>query len=250
MYKPLIDQLRDPQPEKRIEALCALVMLQETDALDLLTKMWNVEQHAEVKQAVGWAGKQLQAAKQQGYSTAKAMVETFRLHLKPDEKEEEERRKLEQIQTNVRLQQFKDTGMSEEDRQAGATTRNALLNTAASIGLGFGAMGAINAMSPGAGLASSNIDDPNKPRIGLQPIIPAKPSTTDIQMWLKKLTAPDAKTKQNAIIQLRDFNNPAALAALGSVYVKDPDPAIKQVAQQTGKQIYFSVLYWQNPPQN
>ena len=53
MLKTLLDQLRDPSPEARIEALCALVMLEETEALPLLTLMWSTEQHPEVRQAVG-----------------------------------------------------------------------------------------------------------------------------------------------------------------------------------------------------
>ena len=53
------------------------------------------------------------------------------------------------------------------------------------------------------------------------------------------------QTRSAAIIQLRDFNNLAALGPLAMKFIKDPDPAIRQAAQQTGKHIYFSALYWQ-----
>src|SRR5258708_35395705 len=108
MLKILTDQLGSALPQNRIEALCALVMLEETEALTLLTQMWSQESHPEVKQAIGWAGKQIHAAQQRGYTTVEAMAEMFKLHLGPDEKEIEEQRKLAQIRTQINIQQAKD----------------------------------------------------------------------------------------------------------------------------------------------
>src|SRR5207248_6749862 len=82
--------------------------------------------------------------------------------------------------------------------------------------------------------------------IGKEPIIPPRPSETNIGPWVKRLADPDPKTRKAAIVQLRDFNNPLSLGPLGTRFVKDPDPALRQAAQQTGKNIYFSALYWQD----
>src|SRR4051812_44933429 len=114
MLKLLLDQLQSPDPQARIEALSACTMLEETQVLDLLAQMWAMERDTEVKQMVGWAGTQINAAKQRGYSTSVAMAQVFRYDLGlANEQEEEEQRKLKQLQQNVSLEQAKQFGISE-----------------------------------------------------------------------------------------------------------------------------------------
>ena len=245
MLKTLLDQLRDPSPEARIEALCALVMLEETEALPLLTLMWSTEPHPEVRQAVGWAGKQIHAAQQRGYTTIEGMAAAFRVHLVPDDKDIEEQRKLSQIQTNININQAKQYGSDESGRVVGNALKGAAIAGALGMVGGLGAGAVIGAMAPGIG-PSTSLGGGDKPAIGKEPIIPPRPSETNIAPWIKRLADNDPKTRKAAILQLRDFNNPLSLGPLGTRFVKDLDPALRQAAQQTGKHIYFSALYWQD----
>jgi hypothetical protein len=256
MLDMLLDQLKSPMPEVRIEALCALAMLEEIDALPTLTTMWSTEQHPEVKQVIGWAGKQIHAAQQRGYTTIEGMAEAFRVHLTPDEADKEEQRKLAQIQTQVNIEQTKQHG-DQESRAIGNSLKNAATIGAVGMAFGMGGIGMMGAMmssmTPSIDTSHSLSDgSADKPKIGTQPIVPPRPSDTNIAIWLKKLADPNPSARNTAIVQLRDFNNPKALGPLGTCFAKDPDPAIRQAAQHTGKQLYFSALYWQDhdPSQN
>jgi hypothetical protein len=244
MLKTLLDQLNATVPEARIEILCALVMLEETAALPTLTAMWSRETHPEVKQCVGWAGKQIHAAQQRGYSTVAAMVEQFRLNRLPDQKEIDEERALRQIQTQVNIEQHKagHTGTPSTADMVGKTLRGAALGGALGglMGVGMGAM--LSSTMPQVNPFTN--DSTPAPKIGDKPIVPPMPSTTAITTWLRKLSDVNAQTRQNALVQLRDFNNPAAIAPLGTVFVRDVDPAVRQAAQFTAKTIYFCAVYW------
>ncbi len=240
----LLNQLRSAAPQDRIEALCALVMLEETETLGVLADLWKTETHPEVRQAVAWAGKQIQAAKQRGYTTAAAMAEVFRLNRGPDEKDLEEKRLLSQVQTNAHLEQIKQHG-SDVDKRIGQIAKNAAAAGALSMAFGLGPGAAVGMMGSAVS-ASSNLDsDADKPRIGQEPITPARPSSVNVGTWLKRLVDPDPKARVAAILQLRDFNNPAALGPLGKQFATDASPEVRLAAQQTGKLIYFSALYWQ-----
>jgi hypothetical protein len=250
MLKALLDQLNNPAPEVRIETLCALVMLEETEALDVLARTWASERHPEVRQAIRWAGTQISTAKQRGYTTSAAMAQAFRFDRVPGEeqrqKEIEEKRLLSKLQTNVNIEQTKKYG-SETDQAVRGVVRRAA--TAGAIGMAFGmGAGAIAGMIGSAVGSSSSLSDgsdEDRPRIGQEPIVPARPGDTNISLSLKRLADANPKNRVAAIIQLRDFNNPAALGPLGKHFATDPDPSVREAAQATGKLIYFSALYWQ-----
>jgi HEAT repeat protein len=236
MLKTLLDQLNNPAPEVRIETLCALVMLEETDALDVLARMWASERHPEVRKAIRWAGTQINAAKQHGYNTSAAMAKAFRLDRVPDEeqrkKDLEEKRLMSKLQTNVNIEQAKKHG-SETDQAVGGAMRRAATVGAIGVAFGMGA-GAIAGMMGTAVGASSNLSDgseEDKPRIGQEPIVPARPSDTNINLWLKRLTDANPKNRVAAIVQLRDFNNTAALGPLGKHFATDPDPSVREAAR-------------------
>jgi hypothetical protein len=241
MLDQLLANLDSTTPDSRIEALCVIVMLQETQALDKLAHIWKTDPNAEVRQAIVWAGKQLQPLKDAGYSTEFGMNQMFRLHLGvEDPAEAEERRKMEQLQRNLSAQSFT-SGANEKSGQTGMLVlRGAVAGGMLAAGFGPGAAAA--AFSSGVD-ASSNLGP--RPEIGKEPIVPPRPGTMDIQLWTKRLTTGDSKAKNTAILQLREFNNPAALTSLAQSFIKDPDPAVRQAAQDTGKFIYFSTLYWE-----
>jgi hypothetical protein len=113
------------------------------------------------------------------------------------------------------------------------------------FGLGAGAM--MVGLTPSVNTSHSLSDGTTDgPAIGKQPIIPPRPSDTNINMWLKKLDNADAAVRKQALLQLRDFNNPAALGALGARFAVEADGDLKQLVQQIGKAIYFSALFWQD----
>src|SRR5215813_1243296 len=194
MLNTLLDQLKSPSPEVRIETLCALAMLEEGDALPTLTTLWSTEQHAEVKQVIGWAGKQIHAAQQRGYTTIEGMAEAFRVHLTPDEEEKEEQRKLAQIQTQINIENAKQHG-DEQSRIMGNSLKNAAAIGAVGMAFGMGGLGMMGAMmgqmKPTIDTSHSLSDGTSdKPKIGTQPIVPPRPADTNISMWLKKLADP------------------------------------------------------------
>ncbi len=248
MLPALLDQLKNPTPEVRIDALCALVMLEETNALGVLGQMWRTETHAEVRQAIRWAGTQIQAASQRGYTTEVEMAKAFRLDRAPTEEEQAQARKEQQllasIQTKAAVEQTKQHG-TESSKGTGNLLRRAA--TAGAISAAFGLGAGLTASMMGSPVsASSNLPDgSDRPQIGKEPIVPARPSTMNMAMPLKKLTDANPQTRKSAILQLRDLNNPAALGALGRCFVTDLDPSVREAAQATGKLIYFSALYWQ-----
>ncbi len=250
MLKTLLDQLNNSAPEVRIETLCALVMLEETDALDVLARMWASERHPEVRRAIRWAGTQINAAKLRGYTTSAAMAHAFRLDRMPDEEQQkkdlEEKRLLSKLQTNVNIEQTKKHGSDTDQAIRGVMGRAA---TAGAIGIAFGmGAGAIAGMMGTAVGSSSSLSDgseDDKPHIGQEPIVPARPSDTNISLCLKRLADSNPRNRVAAIVQLRDFNNTAALGPLGKHFATDPDPSVREAAQATGKLIYFSALYWQ-----
>jgi len=251
MLKTLLAQLQAPAPEARIEALHTLAMLEETEALGILAQMWKSEQNSDVRQVVAWAGRQIHAAKQRGYTTIEAMAETFRVDLGPDEKELEEKRKLSQIQTHINIEQTKLHGETDESRMMGSFTRNAAMSSAAGLVMGLGVGAMMAGLSPTINTSHSLSDGTtDNPTIGREPIIPPRPSDTPVNVWLKKLDAPDPATRKQALIQLRDFNNPAVLGPLAAHFIKESEPALQQLIQQVGKYVYFCALFWQDHDPN
>jgi hypothetical protein len=250
MLTTLLEQLRGAEPAKRLEALRTLTMLEETEALSVLGEMWKTEQNAEIKQAIGQAGKQIHAARQRGYTTIEGMAAAYRADLGPDEKDIEEKRKLAQIQTGINIENAKVHG-NDESRSMSELTMRAATTSAIGMAFGLGAGAMMVGLTPPVN-TSHNLSDgtTDDPAIGKQPIIPPRPSDTNINMWLKKLDNTDTAVRKQALLQLRDFNNPAALGALGTRFAVEPDADLKQLVQQIGKAIYFSTLFWQDHDPN
>src|SRR5581483_316874 len=247
MLTTLLEQLRAAAPEARLQALQTLAMLEETDALSILGEMWKTEQKPELKQAIHQAGQQIHAAKQRGYTTVEGMAAAYRADLSPDEKDIEEKRKLAQIQTSINIEHARKHGGSEESRAMGEFTRRAATTTAIGMAFGLGAGAMMAGLTPAINTAHNLSDGTTEgPGIGKQPIIPPRPSDTNVNLWLKKLDNADAAVRRQALLQLRDLNNPAALNALGARFAIEPEADLRQLIQQIGKDIYFSALFWQD----
>jgi hypothetical protein len=89
MLTMLLEQLKSPSPELRIQALCALTMLEETAALEKLAYLRNGETHPEVREAIAWAETQIRQAQARGYRTETAMAQAVRSSLYRDNSEQQ-----------------------------------------------------------------------------------------------------------------------------------------------------------------
>ncbi|MEP7288993.1 MAG: hypothetical protein ABI947_24835 [Chloroflexota bacterium] len=252
MLKLLEDQLQHSDTQTRLETLYALVMVLETEALDVLAQMSQTEQVPEVKEIIAWAVEQIDAARQQGYSTTLALQTAYPLD--PSDKDStqdlEKMHKLEEEMAQARLRAH-----NPDSSVAGALGKTALIG-ALSLAATGGNLLWLHHSSPSAGnrgelaglkMVQWAMAQENKGR--KRPLLPPRPADTGIKIWLKKLTASEAPTRLSAVRQLADFNNPAALGPLGWVFAKDTEPEIRQAAQRVGLQIYIAALYWQNLPQ-
>lgn len=75
MFQELVNQLRDPDPARRIHTLQVLAMLDETRALNAIHYVFKNDSDQRVRQAAKWAGNLIWQAQQRGYNTEKALEE-------------------------------------------------------------------------------------------------------------------------------------------------------------------------------
>jgi hypothetical protein len=213
MLTMLLEQLKSPLPELRIQALCALTMLEETGVLERLAYLRSGETHPEVREAIAWAETQIRQAQARGYRTETAMAQAFRSGLYTDTTE----------QQRLLAQVGGETGRP--DSRSGPASILRVLR----IGF-FGAAG---------GTAAS------RRIISKGGALPPRPTASDVSHCLSRLNDPDPAARAVTIVQLQALNNPAALGALAQQFVNDPDPGVRCLAQHAGKLIYFSALYWE-----
>src|SRR5260221_9219924 len=236
MLHRLVAQLQNPDPQTRVETLCALVMVLETEALDLLRQMYESEPVPQVKNVVQWAGRQILAASQQGYSTTAAMRFAYRLDLagQGPTHAEEQRRKLETEISRAKLR----------GNIVGKNLAGDLGDFATLAALNpFAAFGALatpkdrktwihssgsNAELDGLKFIEQVLEEESTET--KRAIVPPKPADTAIKIWLKKLANSEVQTRLTAARQLGDFNNSAALGPLGWAYARDTEPALRQKA--------------------
>jgi HEAT repeat protein len=156
----LWEQLGSPLREIRLSALYALVMVEETNALNSLHQLWSGESDTEFQQTIAWAEMRIRRAQANG-ETAPAIITRTVHSTRP--------------------------------------TTNRFL----------------------------------------------RPTAADIRSLLANLNASDRRTRLSAIVDLCALNNPVALGPLAMQFMRDPDPVVRQAAQQAGQYIYLNALYWQ-----
>ncbi len=64
----------------------------------------------------------------------------------------------------------------------------------------------------------------------------------DSSIWVKRLTNPDPAVRRRALTQLELLGDPAFLGPLSRVFVSDPDPELRILAQKIAKEIYYGVI--------
>lgn len=60
--------------------------------------------------------------------------------------------------------------------------------------------------------------------------------------WLERLKSPDAAAREKGIRALEALGDTRALPALATLFATDSDPALRALAQQAGKRIYYGAL--------
>ena len=67
--------------------------------------------------------------------------------------------------------------------------------------------------------------------------------------WIERLRDPDPAVRGEAIRQLELIGDPDALSPLGLTFAADPDPALRALARQAGKKIYYLAIKRATIPQ-
>ncbi len=237
----LLNALQHTEALQRLNAVIVLGTVDEVEALSVVVAAFKAEPEADVRQAMAWAGKRLQGAKQAGYSTLDAIFQHFRIERSViAEADERERRLLEQMKFKAEME----SQQRQQDNIRGAAATS-VVSTAL---FGFTSlMGSMGGASPsGAAFISSNIGE-DAPKHGSQRIIPTRPTTADIRIHVRRLRD-DADPNKRAAAALnlaRVVNNPDALPELAAVFIDDPKPVVKEAAQTAAKEIYWNAVYWE-----
>ncbi|MBI1277888.1 MAG: hypothetical protein GC179_07150 [Anaerolineaceae bacterium] len=237
----LLNGVQQVDALQRLNAVIVLGTVDEIEAIPTLIEVFKAEREPDVKQALAWAGKRLQEARQSGYSTLEAIFKQFRIDRALAEAEDERERRL--------MEQMKFKADMEHIQRQDDNLKQSLANTAVSTAL-FGISGFMSGMgssSPsGANFISSNLDS-NRPQHGAQRIMPTRPSDGDIRVYVRRLREEkDAAKRVGAAQSLsRLVNNPEALPDLAAAFIDDKSDAVKEAAQQAAKEIYWNAVYWE-----
>ncbi|MBN1562272.1 MAG: HEAT repeat domain-containing protein [Anaerolineae bacterium] len=231
----LLGGLHNPNPATRLDVVRVLGMLDETRALEPLRECYPNETDDSVRQAIAWAGKRLFQAYQAGYSTVDEIFQYFGIDREIENTPDEDEARLMQ-QMDYSLQ--RDLVDMREKGARGKVGWAIGVGAVAGVGAGLHAM-----MMQGAESASSAMAD--RPRIGTTRTPATAPTDADISIWLRRLHESDQEgTREQAIIQLTELNNPRALPHLAATFINDPSPQIRQAAQRFGKILYWRAVYW------
>lgn len=82
-----LDRLQDSDPAVRIEALRVLAMVEETEALPAVGKVYKHDPDPAVRGVAGWAGRLIWQAQQRGHSTASVLSASVRPETTADQEE-------------------------------------------------------------------------------------------------------------------------------------------------------------------
>lgn len=243
----LLANLANPQPDIRLSVVRVLGMVEETTALTAIGEQYKVESDPTVKQALAWAGKRIHTAAQSGRSTTDAIFEHFNInkeieHAIAEQATDTEAELLKKMDEELQLEMLrrqKSASQSKATMAAAAGLAGAALGGAS---MATGMMGSI--LQPGAEAASSNIGA-GRPQIGQTRAPAIRPGDTNIDIWLKRLLeSADVDTRLKAARELENFNNPAALPHLATVFINDTSGDVRKAACNTGQTLYLNAVYW------
>jgi len=228
----LIAALKNPSPAARVEILRILALVEEPQALPALRTLAGSETDPDVLNTLRWAGDLIARAARNGYNTEAAMSAYFRFDQKPAESQQKEAELLQRMQHQL------DMDMIQMRNQA--STRRTL-----GRGLMFGALGLVTASPAIQSTLAGDVANSDAPLdTGTHPIVPQRPTDSNIGAWIKQLRTGDPKTRRQAATELLGFNNPAALPHLGYCFALATEEPVRMEAQRVGKLLYFNWFYW------
>lgn len=240
----LLQGVNAPNPETRLSVVQVLGMVDETRAFDVLRNRFAGETDPGVKSAIQWAGRKIQHAIQSGYSTVNEIFRYFGIDREianlVDPREAELLRRMQNSMENAMIK----STIESAGRKVG---------NAAAIGLGatllagplVGGVVMSGAMAASSDLASSNIG-PVRDQLSDKRTPPPRPADVNISIWVKRMREdPSPQQRKDVAIELANFNNPQALPSLATTLLNDPDPGVRQAAEQFGKVLYWKMIYWE-----
>lgn len=213
----LIQKLYNPELGIRRQATLIVGMVQETAALAALEQRLREESDFNIKKVVMWAGKRVQHAQKNNFSTIDAIFEQFGIDRELASGIDPEEIEL------LRHQAYSNSGES----HAGMFGDIRLGSTMTADQIKTGRLGARSA--------------DKKAMLRLPPM---QPTNTDIGLKIKQLMNGDnPKRQKNAAIALREINNPAALPYLALVFHRNENPDIQDIIERSGKLLYWNINY-------
>lgn len=236
----LLNGLKADDATTRLQAARIIGLLDETLALDALAARYRVENVGEVKAAIAWAGKRVQAARQAGYTTLDAIFKHFHIEYEIENQEDErEAELLRKIQLDMDMQLLRERSGKAGNAALGAAIGGVLMGAQGMM------IGAMAGLTPGADALSSGLEE--RPQIGKRRVLPTRPGDSDIRLIVRRLLDdPNPDKRRRAAIDLGSIsNNPAALPYLAQAFVEDAVQAVREAAGRAGKLIYWNVIYWE-----
>lgn len=236
----LLNGLKADDATTRLQAARIIGLLDETLALDALAARYCVENVGEVRAAIAWAGKRVQAARQAGYTTLDAIFKHFHIEYEIENQEDErEAELLRKMQLDMDMQLLRERSGKAGNAALGAAIGGVLMGAQGMM------IGAMAGLTPGADALSSGLEE--RPQIGKRRVLPTRPGDSDIRLIVRRLlNDPNPDKRRRAAIDLGSIsNNPAALPYLAQAFVEDAVQAVREAAGRAGKLIYWNVIYWE-----
>jgi len=211
----LIQQLYHPEAGMRRQAALVIGTVEETGALVALQQRAREETDENIRKVVRWAGKRVQQAEANGFSTIDAIFDYFKIDREIQSGIDPEEAELLRHHSDV----------------AGGISQSSVFS--------FGSMLTADEIKTGH-LGQRNLD--KKAMLRLPAL---QPSDTDIQMKIKQLTnSTDPRRQKNAALALREINNPDALPYLALVFYRNENPQNQDIVEKSTKALYWSVNYY------
>lgn len=223
----LIQLLAHPDPRARIDAARTLGMLDEVDALPALAAAFKRETVPDVQDILQHTGRRLQQVQAQGYTTFAALWRHFNIQREVEaaiQRDSPEAKFPEGLSAEAMDRLYDEMRLERQKRKIDGKYS---LNGRADLNRQS------EASVPGTGDLRAHKRLP-----------PVAPSTQDIRPHVRRLLQnPDAAARRRAALTLGDINNPEALLPLARAYAVDPAAEVGEAAQQSGKRLYWNVLY-------
>lgn len=238
ILQKLRNQLQSERGIERVDAAIVIGLVQETQLYDDLAKAFSTEKNAKIKKHLKWAGQRLDRARKANHTTIESIWKVFRLQREVDNHFKTKEDKL--------LKSILDSPAVRGDDTPGAGSAAKAAGTLLG-GMAFGPSAVVGGMMGGSGdVMSSGLGKGIHESMEKRRTPPTRPSDMNISIQLKRLqNATEAEKQRRLMIDLCSFNNPEALPVIAKVYLISQDETVRQTAEESGKNLYWMVRYWE-----